>query len=177
MDEMKGSLMNLGLSLLLLAGMAASEGSQQKQFDNYGDAYRAAQQTGRPLLVILNPGADSVSEVLPIAMEAVQKSKKRRELLNNYVVAVVDTGTEKGKATHQLFKSPELPRVVVIDKQQKKQLFQSSEELYGQLWTTILETYRKGERPAGTPIVPDGSKSSKSRPAYRLLQSKAVCHT
>ena len=169
--------MNLGLSLLLLAGITASEGTQQKHFDNYGDAYRVAQQTGRPLLVILNPGADSVAEALPIAIEAVQKSKKRRELLNDYVVAVVDTGTKKGKATHQLFKSPTLPRVVVIDKRQEKQIFQTSEKLYGQLWTTILETYRKGERPAGTRIVPASSKSSKDRPAYRLHQARARCVT
>jgi len=169
--------MNLGISLLLLAGIMAPEKFEETHFDNYGDAYRAAKELGRPLLVILNPSNDTVTDTQPIAIEAVRKTKKRRELLDGYVVAVVDTGTAHGQQTHRLFKSPTLPRVVVIDKQQKVQIFQTSEKLYGQLWTTILETYQKGERPAPIKAASKGSLGAGFGPAYQLLQNQAFCST
>lgn len=169
--------MNLGISLLLIAGMMAPDQAEETHFDNYGDAYRAAKELKLPLLVILNPGDKEVADVKPITMEAVRKTGKRRGLLEDYVVAVVDTGTRRGQKTHQLFKSPELPRVVVIDKQQKSQIFQTSEKLYGQLWTTILETYREGERPTPVKSVSRTSQGAGFGPAYQMNRTKAFCST
>jgi len=169
--------MNLGIGLLLIAGVMAPDGIEETHFDNYGDAYRAAKELGWPLLVILNPGDETVADIKPIDFETVRKSRKRRELLDNYVVAVVNTGTRRGQQTHRLFKSPTLPRVVVIDKQQKIQLFKTSEKLYGQLWTTILETYREGKPLAPTKTAARSSKGDGSRPAYRLQRTRAFCAT
>lgn len=169
--------MNLGISLLLLAGVMAPDQLEETHFDNYSDAYRAAKELGLPLLVILNPDDKEVADIKPITMEAVRKTGKRRELLENYVVAVVDTGTKRGQKTYELFKSPELPRVVVIDKQQKVQLFKTSEKLYGQLWTTILETYREGKRPAPVKTVSRSSQGAGFGPGYQLNRTRAFCST
>lgn len=120
-------------------------------FTSYTLAHKAAGELQRPMLVILNPPAGSDRE--PISLADVRKTRERRELLEGYVVAVLDTGTPHGKVCYDLFGRPELPRVVVIDRQQKYQIFKTSEELYGQLWTTILEKYQGGEWLAAKPVT------------------------
>ncbi len=144
---MEGSFMDLSLSLLLVAGITIGDMNSKESlthFDNYTKAYRAAQILKQPMLVILNPVVDSGQK--PISLGDIRRTKQRRELLEKYIIVVLDTKTEHGKTCHKLFGSAPLPRVVVIDKRQKYQIFQTSEALYGQLWTKILETYRKGER-------------------------------
>jgi hypothetical protein len=130
----------------------------------------------------MNPARDSVASVEPVSIETVQESEQHRELLKHYVVAVIDTGTSRGKAVHRLFKSPELPRVVVIDKRQKQQIFQTSRSLDEQQWTTLLETYREGERPA--PPARPSSWTTRSNTGfspgysgYRMQRSGGYCPT
>jgi hypothetical protein len=160
--------MNLTATLLLaVAGLSPTEAARPLQFDDYGSAYRAATKSGRPLLVILNPADESGKT--PISLENVQRTRQRRQLLNDYVVCTVDTSTEAGQKTHQLFGSKQLPRVVVIDKRQKYQIFQTSESLYGQRWTEILETYRKGEPPR-VQITPVSHTRSVAQPARQPRQ-------
>lgn len=137
--------MTWSLSLLLLAGTVAEipSGTADRQvFDNYTQAYHAAQEGEKPMLVILNPGEASDAE--PVTMEAVEKTAERRELLKNYVVAVIDTETDHGKTVHKLFDSPQLPRVAVIDKDQKWQVYRTSESLQGYQWTAVLKTFKNG---------------------------------
>lgn len=138
--------MSSSFGVLLLAGVAVGNAATEIQtYDNYKVAYQAAQETDRPMLVILNPeeqnGANSVK------LEDVEKTAERRDLLKDYVVCVLDTSTEHGKACKELFGTESLPRVVVIDKEQKFQIFRTSQPMYGQLWTQVLTTYRTGEMP------------------------------
>jgi hypothetical protein len=131
------------LSLIILTGLASAKSDQGELFDNYTQAYRVAQETHRSMLVILNPGGESRTE--KISLVSVRKTKQRRELLRDYIVVVIDTGTQKGIIIRNLFDNPPLPFVSIIDKRQEYQVYQSSEKMYGQLWTEILETYRNGE--------------------------------
>ena len=181
--------MNLTASVLLaVAGLVPAEAARPLQFDDYGSAYRAATKTGRPLLVILNPADESGKT--PISLEDVQRTRQRRQLLDDYVVCTVDTSSEAGRKTHQLFGSKQLPRVVVIDKQQKYQIFQTSESLYGQRWTEILETYRKGEpppvkitpvsysRPIAGPVRQPVQHATMYRPPPQMhIQARPMCAT
>ena len=160
--------MALSMSLLLLVTVPIGEKEAPKHFDNYTRAYRVAQETSQPMLVILNPGEDS--DLKPIPLEDVQRTSNRRKLLEDYVVVVLDTSTEHGGVCHKLFGSGSLPRVVVIDKRQKRQIFRTSEPLYGQLWNTILTTYRTGENPI--PVF-----TRQQRPAYYLQQQASHCST
>lgn len=96
------------------------------------------------MLVILNPSRDSGTE--PIDLADVRRTKLRRALLAEYVVVVIDTQTDHGRAVHRLFGSAALPRVAVIDKDQELQVYRTSEALYGQLWNQILETFRNADR-------------------------------
>lgn len=133
-------------ALLLLAGMAVGEDQNTRCFENYAQGWQAARLTRRPMLVILNPGEGNGKE--PIELEDVRKTAETRQLLDDYVVVMVDTESDYGKAVYKAFREPELPRVVVIDKNQQVQLYKTSRPLYGQLWTAVLKTYRNGERHA-----------------------------
>lgn len=110
-----------------------------QQFDSYTQAYRVASDSQRPMLVILT---DRQSEqAVPLA--SLQQSEASREVLEDYVVAVIDTNTEHGKKVHELFGAPALPRTVVID-QQKKQIFRTSDTLRPETLSSVLKQYRDG---------------------------------
>ncbi|MBW3539269.1 MAG: hypothetical protein KY476_03290 [Planctomycetes bacterium] len=163
--------MHWSIAFALLSAAAPTDTLPQlpdNHFNSYTAAWKAARQHEQPLLVILNPPRDSEDDA--IAVEDVRKTRQRRELLENYVVAVIDTGTRHGKLIDELFGSPDLPRVVVIDKRQKYQIFRSSEPMYGQLWTEILEKYEDGETPVAVRTF------SHSQPAYSSMQG-SYCRT
>ncbi len=145
--------MSVGFALLLFAGAATTEKLAaeatnvpapaqvaRSTYDNYTEAYRVAKKTKRPMLVILNPPKSAQTSL--VSLEDVQKTQARRELLHNFVVAVIDTSTPQGKKVHALFGSPQLPRVTIIDNEQSFQIYQTSETLYGQMWDQILTTFK-----------------------------------
>jgi hypothetical protein len=156
----------------LLAVMAAAPEPAivppgEHHFASYTKAYKAAQVLDRPMLVVLNPAGSA--QVQPVSFTELTGTQERRDLLGNYVVAVIDTSTEHGQVVHDLFGSPQLPRVVVIDRDQKYQIFQTSEPLYGQLWTRILTTYKDGQYvPVRQAAV--SQPVYEHRPAYYLEQ-------
>ncbi len=112
-------------------------------FTNYTLAYREAQRSKKPLLVILNPGNEAAD--VPVHLADVRKTEHRRKLLERYVVVVLDAGTKHGETTHKLFDSRALPHVSVIDHDQRWQLFRTSRKLQGDDWNKILETFQNGE--------------------------------
>ena len=85
---------------------------------SYTQAYNAAD--GRPMLVVLNPGDGTGIDVATLREDARLDSS-----LSGYVVAEIDVTTEHGAQVHDLFKSPSLPHVVVIDAD-RKQVYKSS---------------------------------------------------
>ena len=101
--------MSVGFALLLFASAAASDKFvaatntappteaqvAPSSYDSYTQAYRAAKQAKKPMLVILNPAKGA--KVSLISLEDVQKTRVRRDLLQNYVVAVIDTSTPHGQ--------------------------------------------------------------------------------
>lgn len=142
-----------GLTLILLMdpaiGLAPQRAAEQRpltHFDNYTEAYRIAQQTKKPLLVILNPG--DVTSTERVLVEDVRKTQHRRKLLEKFVVVVIDTSTEHGATIHKLFDHKPLPHVAVIDRDQKWQVFRTSRKLQGEDWTRILETFQNGDHTA-----------------------------
>jgi hypothetical protein len=161
---MKGTVMSVGFALLLFANAAASDRFAAvtnaappteaqvapSSYDSYTQAYRAAKQAKKPMLVILNPAKGA--KVSMISLEDVQKTRIRRDLLQNYVVAVIDTSTPHGKKVQALFGSPQLPHVAIIDNAQAFQVYQTSETLYGQMWDQILTAFQKAEPATRMPV-------------------------
>jgi hypothetical protein len=158
----KGRVMSVGFALVLFAGAAVNENmaatttvapteaqTTAATYNSYTQAYHAAQKARLPLIVILNPGRNAQTSL--ISMEDVQKTRERRNLLQNYVVAVVDTTTAHGQKVYALFGSPQLPMVSVIDNQQATQVYQTSSTLYGQMWDQILTSYVNAS-PAAAPM-------------------------
>jgi hypothetical protein len=132
--------MSWSISLIVMASLSAHDA--QTTYDSYTQAYWTASAAKRPMLVILNP-ADQVAEPQKaIELNQLQQNERTRKALDNYVVAIIDTGTEHGKTVHGLFGSPQLPRIVVIDERQDKQVFQSSEPLLPSALATVLEKHR-----------------------------------
>jgi hypothetical protein len=132
--------------LVLWTALGATPSGDAECFSDYKQAYLAAQAANRPLLVILNPGSEA--DVAPLDVDALRRSGHRRKLLGDYVVAVIDASTPAGQTAHKLFGSPALPRVSVIDKQQKWQIYRTSQALTPESWNLVLEKYRTGQAPA-----------------------------
>jgi hypothetical protein len=154
--------MSVGFALVLLAGAAVNENMEAATtaapvdaqtapatYQSYTQAYYAAQRQHLPMIVILNPGKSATTSL--ISMEDIEKTRERRNLLQNYVVAVVDTTTAHGQKVYALFGSPQLPMVSVIDNQQQTQVYQTTAALYGQMWDQILTSYVNAS-PAAPPM-------------------------
>lgn len=140
------------MSIMMLVGFAVNDLDNLTMFDNYTEAYRTAERMHRPLLVILNPGKDSHRQ--PISLADVTATEENRKLVTNYVISVIDADSEHGKTCCKLFDADELPNVVVIDKQQKYQIYNTSNTLAPQVWTAVLRKYKDGEAPApAQPVV------------------------
>ena len=132
--------MYLSVSLIVMATLGAS--NAQNTYDSYTKAYWAANEVKRPMLVILNPGSEQESQPSSINIEELQQDENTRAALEDYVVAVIDTGTAHGKVVHGLFGSPQLPRVVVIDERQDKQVYQTSETITSEKLAGVLQQHK-----------------------------------
>lgn len=138
--------MTCQLALLLLIASRETDGKLPHVFDNYKQGYQTARVGQKPVLVVLNPGAES--DAPRVDLEMLQRSKHRRDLLQKFVVVVIDTSTPEGEKVHKLFQSPQLPRISILDKQQKFQIFRTSRSLDPEDWNITLEKYQQGKVPA-----------------------------
>lgn len=145
--------MSCQISALIL--LAALNGGTRDAtiYESYKEAYRAARTEQLPVLVILNPGGDGAQPTIDIEM--LRRTSQRRELLGRYVVAVIDTSTPEGQVVHKLFDSPPLPRISVLDKSQKWQIYRTSKELTAEDWNLVLEKHKTGAMPPPRPARGD----------------------
>ncbi|MBS0264413.1 MAG: hypothetical protein JSS02_20930 [Planctomycetes bacterium] len=141
--------MTVQLSALVLCAAMNGGTLESTVYESYKQAWHVAHVQNRPVLVILNPGEDS--EETPVDIEWLKRTKHRREILNDYVVCVIDTSTPEGKAVQKKFNATSLPKISVLDRQQKWQIYQSSKELSAEDWNMVLETHRKGNPPPPRP--------------------------
>jgi hypothetical protein len=144
-------LFNLTLLLAMLdptvgvpARPVAAAAPVPTHFTNYTEAYREAQRGKKPLLVILNPAEEATA----VKVDDVRKTQQRRELLEKFVVVVIDTSTPHGETINKLFDQKSLPHVSVIDRDQQWQVFRTSKKLQGEDWNRVLETFQNGESTA-----------------------------
>lgn len=140
--------------------MDVAHTTQSGMYSSYTQAWHAAHDAERPMLVILNPAPGEGRRL--ITEEELRSDPKVETLLNDYVVAVIDTGTEHGQKVHELFGNAPLPRVVVIDKQQKKQIFRTSDELSSDRLANILNQHKSGE--VAPPVLQVGQPVNSSCP-------------
>lgn len=137
--------MNLQVGVLCLCAALSGGTRESTIYTDYREAWNAARAEGLPLLVIINPKHEEGAAA--VDLDLVTRTRHRRELLASYVVAVIDSSTEQGERVHRLFKSPPLPRVSVIDREQKWQLYRTSSRLTAEDWNLVLEGYQKGVVP------------------------------
>jgi hypothetical protein len=149
--------MHWSVTLVFVAALGANTPqATTEQFDSYSRAYSAASESHRPMLVILTEGNAEQGT----SLEALQQNETSRAVLGDYVVAVIDTRTDDGRKVHELFGAPALPRTVVIDERQEKQIFRTSDTLRPETLTAVLQQYRDGvpttvtaSRPISQPAV------------------------
>lgn len=137
--------MSVQLGVLCLCAALSGGTRESTIYHDYKEAWTAAREEGVPLLVIINPGSGQGSA--PIDIEQLTRAQHRRELLARYVVVVIDASTDHGARVHRLFKSPPLPRVSVIDREQKWQIYRTSAAMSLEDWNVLLEGYQKGVAP------------------------------
>lgn len=130
--------------VLVLGGLLGGIDDAGQTFESYTTAYQTAAEVKRPMLVILNPPADQVAADNAIDVDKLREDLDISKLLDAYVVAEIDTGTDHGRKVQELFGNKPLPRVVVIDNEQKLQIYRSSDHLETVKIKEVLETYQDG---------------------------------
>ena len=149
----------------------ATRSVETAAYASYSQAWNAAQEAKQPMLVILNPGAESAPQA--IDETALRADRKVADSLQGYVVAVIDTTTEEGKKVHQLFDAAPLPRIVVIDNKQETQVYRTSEKLTGSSLAKVLDQHKS---PAAAPVESLVLPASFSAPA-RSYSNCPSCQT
>ncbi len=137
------------LSALVLFAALSGGTRESTVYDSYKQAWHAGHAQNLPVLVILNPAEDANASA--VDLDWLRRSRHRRELLANYVVVVVDASTPEGKVVHKQFGAASLPRVSVLDRQQKWQVYRTSQSLSAEDWNMVLETHKKGDPPPPRP--------------------------
>ncbi|MBX3441319.1 MAG: hypothetical protein KF774_02845 [Planctomyces sp.] len=138
---MIGSLL-LTAGLLVGADATAADAANLSTYTSYTKAWHAAKEASRPMLVVLNPSSDSGKAAAAVKVEELRKAEELTELMDDFVVVEIDTSTTHGKKIHEIFGSPALPRVVVIDSQQVHQVFATSTLLTNTQLKSVLEKAR-----------------------------------
>ena len=141
--------MHSHLSALVLLSALSGGTRESTVYDDYKQAWQAGRTQNLPVLVILNPANDA--DAPAIDLDSLRRTGHRRELLGKYVVAVIDASTPQGQQVRKLFGSPVLPRVSVLDRGQKWQVYRTSQSLSAEDWNIVLETHQKGNPPAALP--------------------------
>jgi len=121
----------------LLCGADATifDAPHTAEFVNYTEAWNAAKADKRPMLVVLNAG----DEKKDVDVHGLRNNEKLSKVLDEYVVAQIDTTTEHGQKVLKSFGSPSLPRLVVIDNKQAKQVFATSAKVSETNLKNLLE--------------------------------------
>lgn len=119
----------------------ATEG--QKWHSDYGLALKAAQESGKPLLILVHEPA----QVTPVAVNRTEQ-KKITQLLANYELCRIDASSKYGQEVASAFKASELPFTAIISKDVKQQLYRHGGALETGEFISVLTQYQAGVRPA-----------------------------
>lgn len=129
-------------ALMVAAALAAGPQSGELKFDNYTTAWNVARAEKLPMLVVINPGP---RESARASLASLEQASVRRSLLQRYVIVEIDGGSPHGAVVGRLFKAQSLPMVAIVDREQKVQLYKSSQPLSLEDWNIVLYKYRTGD--------------------------------
>jgi hypothetical protein len=137
--------MNWSALLVLSAGIAApQETVTSPHFASYTQAYQAAGEAHKPMLVIINPAVEAVSTGEPVTLAQLQADPTIAPVLSHFVVAIVDAGTDHGQEVHRRFGSAALPFAAVIDERREKQIYRSAEPVSVADLQSVIPQYKDG---------------------------------
>lgn len=131
--------------LVVCASLGADPVAIEPVYQNYNRAWEVAKAEKLPILVIINPGQGDQSGPGRVQLDDLQRSQHRRNLLQRYIVVMVDASTPHGAEVQKLFKATALPRVSVIDRNQSVVMHKTSDKLSMEDWTLLLEKHRTGD--------------------------------
>jgi len=131
----------LGLSFAFLSteSLVAEEWTT-----DYGTAYKAAQQAGKPLLVVLEKPAEPRFRIEQVSVSA---SKDPSALLEPYELCRIDVTTSAGGKMAELFGATEYPHIAITDKRVDQIVYRNTGKFSDLDWATMLVTYRNGTKP------------------------------
>lgn len=133
--------------LVLAAAMAASQipsaSTMPTVHADYGVALKAAQQSGKPLLIVIEAPQDA-----KVAATATRSAKQEvDQLLSKYVVCKIDATTKYGQSVAAAFKADAIPFTAIISKDANRQLFRRAGLMPQDEMVATLAQYQHGVRP------------------------------
>ncbi len=128
------------LGLTQLPTVIAAEG--QKWHSDYGLALKAAQVSGKPLLILVQEPA----QVTPVSTNRAEQ-KQITQLLANYELCRIDASSKYGQDVAKAFRASALPFTAIISKDVKQQLYRHGGALETGELISVLTQYQAGVKP------------------------------
>ena len=136
--------MNVLVATVALAASLVPQTSAREWETDYAKAFQVAQQTRRPLLVVLERPAEVRHQVRQASFTV---DPTMNELLKPYVLCRVDVTTPYGREVAKAFSAKEFPLTAITDRTVTTLVFKKVGSFSTQEWVQTLITYQKGERP------------------------------
>jgi len=130
---MNGVLIFLAVS----SGLPVNSPSSANWMSDYREAYKAAKENDRQLLVVLENPSDP--EFQPARFS---KQESVDESLEPYELCRVDVSTSYGKKVANAFRATEFPYTAITDKGASNVVYRHSGKVSDDEWKTTLVTYK-----------------------------------
>ncbi|MCA9212390.1 MAG: thioredoxin family protein [Planctomycetales bacterium] len=131
------------VAILMIAGVTGTGDKSGIEWKtHYGQAKKTAQETKRPLLIVLEDPAKPAAKFNDgkLASEAGQKA-----LLENYLLVRVDVSTPYGQKVQEAFRADKLPYTAITDKSAKYITFRGAGSMKPSEWVAALSRHKAGE--------------------------------
>jgi hypothetical protein len=133
-------MMHFAVAAVLMCGTGSN--GQLDWKSHYGDAKKAAQASGRPLLVVLdNPDQKDAA----FDDQTLTGKDHQVELMKNYLLCRVDVSTPYGKRVAAALRAEQFPYTVITDKTATFITFRQGGKMSSEEWNAKLESHKMGE--------------------------------
>lgn len=161
---------------ILLSAVVASTGvvgnannSPLRWHDHYGTAKSVAQQTRRPMVVVIeNPRVETEK----LDVQGIAAQDRRKMQTEKFELCRVNVNTVYGKKVAEAFGVSTFPHTVVTDELSKKIVFRKSGQMDPGDWTLALAKSEQApvEHLVQKPVIEDANRQVIHQPAQQVVQ-------
>lgn len=144
---------------LLLLGTVAQAGDWAP---GYRTALKLAQESGKPILVIIDEPSNQDAKLQTVAFEKSSSSA----LAASFVLCRIDASTEYGQTMAKLFQAESTPFTAVVGADGRYQLFRHAGQFTPEAWQAMLVRFQT--EPAAPPAAPPAATPPASTPEISI---------